>query len=84
MYESESLVSDKDAALTAPYRLQDWYDRHIEYLIVPRIGAGMSVRFNFLKGLYVEAAGDWMHGFGIRYLYGADRFGASLKVGHTF
>lgn len=84
VYESESLVSDKDAALTAPYRLQDWYDRHMEYLITPRIGAGMSVRFNFLKGLYVEAAGDWMHGFGIRYLSGTDRFGASLKVGYTF
>lgn len=84
VYETESLVSDKDTALTAPYRLQDWYDRHIEYLTAPRIGAGMSVRFNFHKGMYVEAAGDWMHGFGIRYLSGADRFGASLKVGYTF
>lgn len=82
--ESELIVSEDASAQTSPYRLQDWYDRQMEYMTAPRIGAGISLRFNFIKGLYVEAAGDWMHGSGLTHLSGSNRFGASLILGYGF
>lgn len=81
--ETERTVSEA-VADTVPYRLQDWYDRQMEYLTASRLGAGLSLRYNFANDMYVEAAGDWLHGFGLKCLDGADRFAVSLKVGYAF
>lgn len=81
--ETEDTVAQSQTQ-TQPYRLQDWYDRQMEYRTASRLGAGLSLRYNFAKGMYVEAAGDWLHGFGLKYIDGADRFAASLKVGYAF
>ena len=81
--ESERKVSDIQAQ-TSPYRLKDWYDRQMEYRTAARLMGGLSVRYNFMKGIYVEAGGDWLHGMDLKYLGGADRFGASMKLGYMF
>lgn len=83
MTEEQRTVSD-EVSLTAPFRLQDWYDRQMEYLTAGRINGDISLRYNFLKGIYIQADAGWVHGLDLEYIAGADRFAASLKVGYTF
>lgn len=83
MEEEQRTVSD-EVSLTAPYRLQDWYDRQMEYMTAGRINGAVSVRYNFLKGIYIQADTGWIHALDLDYITGADRFAASLKIGYTF
>ena len=69
---------------TSPYRMQEWYDRQMEYRTAGRLNAGLSLKYDLPKGVYVEAGGNWLHGMKLQYLDGADRFGASLKLGYVF
>lgn len=82
--EGERTVSGSAEALTQPFRLQEWYDRQIEYETARKIGAGLSVRYHFGMGIYVRAAGDWLHGFGLLHAASADRFDATLGIGYRF
>ena len=84
VHEEESMVSGTSGVQTAPFRLQDWYDRHMEYKTASRLNAGLSLRYNFRKGIYMEAEGSWLHGFDLRFMTGADRFGAPFKIGYDF
>lgn len=81
----EEWVTDKQSGVqSAPYRLQGWYDRQMEYLVADRINAGVSLRWNFFGGLYAETSGEWMHGFGLEFMTSPDRFSASIKIGYDF
>lgn len=81
----EEWVTDKHSGVqSAPYRLQSWYDRQMEYLVADRINAGISLRWNFFRGLYAEVSGEWMHGFGLEFMTSPDRFAASMKIGYNF
>lgn len=82
--ETERLAHQDIQAQSVPYRLQDWYDLRMEYRTAPRTDCGLTVRYNFRKGIYVEASGFWMHGFGLEYISGPDRIGADLRLGYTF
>ena len=82
--ETERYAQTGQAVQTAPYRLQDWYDRNMEYATASMIASGLSVRWNFFRGLYIEASADWMHGFDLRFIDGSDRMDAGLKLGYTF
>lgn len=81
--DSERKMSDAQAQ-TSPYRLQDWYDRQMEYRTAPRFDAGLSLRYNFLNGMYVETGWEWLHGMKLKYIGGTDRFMASMKFGYQF
>lgn len=78
------LSSEDTGVQSSPYRLQDWYDRQMEYMTSFRTNAGLSLRWNFSKGMYAEAAGGWIHGFGLDLIGSPDRFTASLKLGYNF
>lgn len=67
-----------------PDRLQAWHDMQSEYLTAPRLDAALALRFNFLKGLYVEASASYVRGFNLNFLYGPDRWSESLKFGYAF
>ena len=82
--EEDKVLSDASGVQTSPYRLQDWYDLQMAYTTAQRLGAGLSLRYNFWKGLYVEAEGSWTHGFGLKYIAGADRFGVAFRIGYDF
>ena len=84
VHEEESMVSGTSGVQTAPFRLQEWYDRHMEYKTALRTDAGLSARYNFRKGIYLKAECSWKHGFGLRYIGGSDRFGAGLAAGLSF
>lgn len=78
------LTGDDSGVQTSPYRLQEWYDRHIEYVTARRLNAGLSLRCTFEEGIYVEASGAWTHAFGLKHMTAPDRFGAALKIGYNF
>lgn len=82
--ESERLAQSDPQVQTVPYRLQDWYDLRMEYRTAPRVAAGLSLRYNFLKGMYVQASCGWLHGFGLKYISGLDRLNTGLRLGYTF
>ena len=82
--ESMRTSSQGQLPQSEPYRLQDWYERHTEYMTAPRVSAGISLRYDFSIGIYLEASGEWMHGFGISTLSGQDRAGATMKIGYAF
>lgn len=84
VHEEESMVSGTSGVQTAPFRLQEWYDRQMEYKTALRTDAGLSARYNFRKGIYLKAECSWMHGFGLRYIGGSERFGAGLAAGLSF
>lgn len=82
--EDSHEVAGNAGAQVSPYRLQEWYDRQTEYETAGRIGAGLSVKYDFWKGLYVRAAGNWLHGFGLSHAASADRFDVTLGIGYIF
>ena len=80
--EEDKTLTDASGVQTSPYRLQDWYDLQMAYATTQRLGAGLSLRYNFWKGLYVEAAGSLLHGIGLA--TPASRYAATLKLGYNF
>ncbi|MBQ6878834.1 MAG: hypothetical protein IJN52_01355 [Bacteroidales bacterium] len=82
--ETEKTVSGNTGVLTSPFRLQEWYERQMEFQTASRINAGVSLRYNFLNGIYLKAGGAWAHGFGLIHMAGADRFSATFRIGYEF
>lgn len=82
--DTESLADSGMSAPQEPYYMEEYDSMHMEYITAPRLSAGMSLRFNFWKGLYAEAAGHYAHGFRLRHLDGPDRWEGSLGIGYTF
>ena len=82
--EEGSRTVGNGSAVTEPYRLQDWYERQMEYMTAFRTVTEISLRYNFSAGLYLEASGDWMHGYGVSLTGGSNRFGAAFKIGYDF
>ena len=82
--EENWLTDDATGVQTSPYRLQEWYDRQMEYETAARMSVGLALRWNFWKGLYAEAEGSWLHGFDLKYISSPNRYGATLKFGYNF
>jgi hypothetical protein len=82
--EDAWLVSDVSGVQTSPYRLQDWYDVHIEYVTAHRLCTGLALRCTFEEGIYLEASGTWTHGFNLKHLTAPNRYGAAIKIGYNF
>ena len=82
--ESERMASSESGVQSVPVRLQDWYERQMEYLTAPRLETGIGFRYTFRKGIYLKAEGTWAQGFGLKHLTESGRFGAALKIGYDF
>ena len=67
-----------------PYRLTGWHNLQSEYMTAPRLEAALALRFNFSKGLYLEASAGYTRGFSLQYLPGPDRWSENLRFGYTF
>ena len=81
---SDRLVDADSGVQTEPFRLQEWYDRQMEYLTALRSEAGLSLRYDFPKGIYLQAEGYWIHGFGLSLATGSDRLATALRIGLSF
>ena len=82
--EENWLTDEATGVQTSPYRLQEWYDRQMEYETARRMNLGLSLRWNFWKGLYAEAEATWLHAFNLHFIDSPNRFGATLKIGYNF
>ena len=82
--EDSWMVGEQTGVQTAPYRLQDWYDKQMEFKTASRLLAGLSARYDIARGIYTELSGEWMHGFDLKYLAGPDRFSTTLTIGYDF
>lgn len=84
MKTSDRISDGGTEADRRPDRLADWYDRQNEYLTAGRIGSMASVRYNFWKGLYVEAEARYCRAFSLKHIAGNDRVLGALSLGYTF
>ena len=75
-----------EEAPVQPYRLQGDWDRKMEYMTATRCGATLSLTYAFrsVRGMYLKAEGNWLHGFNLSILPGSDRFCAGLSLGYGF
>lgn len=67
-----------------PDRMEDYAAYRIEYMEAARIRAVLKLRFNFWKGLYVQADGGYEHAFDVELLPGSSRICTSLRIGYDF
>ena len=82
--ETDRLASGDTGVQSAPYRLQDWYELHMEYMTAARFCSDLMVRYNFRNGMYVGADLESVKAFDLKVMTGSDRFSASLKLGYDF
>ena len=82
--ETDRLASDDTGVQSTPYRLQDWYERQMEYRTAARFCADLMVRYNLLNGMYVGLDTGYVKAFDLKVMTGSDRFSVALKVGYDF
>ena len=86
--ETSEIAAGESDNGSAPFRPESWYNLWNEWENASRIGAGLSLRYDFsiakVHGLYAEAAGNLLHGFGLVHLPGADRVSGTIRIGYEF
>ena len=85
-WKEQGLTGGTDDVLTTPYRMQYDWDRKMEYFSTAKAGAGLTLTYHLkaVDGVYLQAEGSWLHGFGVVLLNGTERYGATLKIGYSF
>ena len=82
---ADSWVTDTFAgAQIAPYRLQEYYDWQVEYAATARLNAGLSLRWNFWKGMYAQAEGHLTHAFELKHIAAPNRIVTTFLLGVNF
>ena len=82
--ESERMASSESGVQSVPVRLQDWYDRQMEYRTATRFRAEVMLRYSFLNGLYLEADLVSTKAYRLKHIDDPQRFAATLKFGYNF
>ena len=82
--DSLSLGDDLSGVVTAPFRLQEYYDRETEYFRGPDAALLAFVRRHFARGLYAEAGGSYSRAFGTSLPDGSYRCSGILTLGWSF
>ena len=81
----DSWLTDVQAGVqTSSFRLKEYYDWQMEYAAAARVKAGLSLRWNAWKGLYVEARGSMNHAFDLKYIKGNNRIGTTIAIGYNY
>ena len=85
-WKDQGLQGGTDAIESFPYRLEGDWLRKMEYFSTGKAGAGLTLAYHLsaVPGLYVQAEGSWLHGFGIVLLPGTERWSTTLKIGYDF
>ena len=82
--QAERLASEDSGVQSAPYRLQDWYDRQMEYRTAARFCSHIMGRYTFDMGIYLEADIMYVNAYDLKYMADKNRLAATLKVGYEF
>ena len=84
LHESERLASDDTGVQSVPFRLQDWYDRQMEYMTAHRFRSEIMLRYDFEKGIYLAAFLGSTKAYALKYIDDRHRLSATLKLGYDF
>ncbi len=82
--ESSSTVSGTSGVQTSLYRPEDYYARDIEYRSTSRMDGGLTVRYTFLKGIYMEMSALGRKAFAVSTVPGTTWGEVRLCTGMTF
>ncbi len=82
--ESERLASEGSGVQSVPFRLQEWYERQMEYMTARRFHADLMLRYNFSRGIYIAADIRSTKAFDLDHSDDPNRFSATVKVGYDF
>jgi len=85
-WKDQGLQGGTDEVASVPFRLEPDWLRKMEYFSTGKLGAGLTLTYHLpvVKGLYLQAEGSWLHGFGIELLTGADRWSSTARIGYEF
>ena len=85
-WKDQGLQGGTDAVESVPYRLEGDWLRKMEYFSTGKLGAGLTLTYHMkaVQGLFLQAEGTWLHGFGIDLLPGADRWSSTVRIGYDF
>ena len=85
-WKDQGLLGGTDEVESVPYRLEGDWLRKMEYFSTGKLGAGLTLTYHMkaVQGLYLQAEGTWLHGFGIDLLPGADRWSSTMRIGYDF
>jgi len=82
--ETDRLSDGECDVLTAPFRLQEYYDRVTGYETAPKLDLSVFVRRNFSQGIYLQADAGMMRAFGDAFTDAPFRISGLLSLGWTF
>ena len=85
-WKDQGLEGGTDSVASVPFRLEPDWLRKMEYFSTGKLGAGLTLTYHLpaVQGLYLQAEGTWLHGFGIELLPGADRWSSTARIGYDF
>lgn len=76
-------VSNQCESLVVPSRQEEYFSRTAELVSRGVVSLEPAVRFNFLKGFYVQASARWQKAFRVQTI-GGSRIAASILFGYDF
>lgn len=82
--DASKVVEGVSESVSEPYRHSERYAQLCEFATAPRAAGGLSLRWNFLPGLYTEVYGDCVKAFSLNCIAGSLRWDAGLKFGYNF
>lgn len=80
----ESMVSEDSGVQTTPFRLEEWYRMDIDYKTASALTAGICLRYNFVKNLFLSLDFNCTKAFSLKYIDGSCRIASELKFGYKF
>ena len=85
-WTEQGLRGGTEEVQSIPFRLEGDWLRKMEYFSTTKAGAGCTLTYHLkaVQGLYVQADGSWLHGFGVILLPGTDRWASTIKIGYDF
>ena len=85
-WKEQGLRGGTEEVQSIPFRLEGDWLRKMEYFSTTKAGAGCTLTYHLkaVKGLYVQAEGSWLHGFGVVLLPGTDRWSSTARIGYDF
>ncbi len=82
--EASRTVPSDAAPGSPPYRLESWQRLQNAWFTAARLDAGLSVRYTFPRGVYLEAGAGMACGLRRTLLPGGSRWCETLKAGYIF
>ncbi len=81
--EDERMTDDGSGVQGKPFRLEEWYERSIDYQTSLKFLADIGLRYNFKNGIYIGLDADVLTK-GLKYNEEFNRAGYRLKLGYNF